>query len=197
MQADVLLARYAETLVPIMELPADRRSERLEQARERYLDPAEQLLVELDDDAEAPTASLARLAILERRFVDAESMIASLPEGRAHDYEKDLLKALLSLERATSAVEAGQPEQAAERFDNARDRLHAIARSARSDPRPRQLACRVARESLPIRHQRAETLPASLEALEPLCLELVAVDPGRVASHAARAAAYAVAGRRL
>jgi serine/threonine-protein kinase len=190
-RADVLLARYAEAVVPIMELPADRRSDRLERARERYLVPAERLLAALDDTAEAPAASLARLAILERRFDDAESMIERLPAGQAHDYEKELLQAHLSLEKAGSAVDAGRPEQAVEQYDSARDRLHAIARSARSDPRPRQLACRVARESLPIRHQRAESLPASLEALEPLCVELVAVDPGRVASHAARAAAYA------
>jgi len=189
-QADVLLARYAETLVPIMELPAERRTDRLEDARQQYLAPAEQLLASLGESSLTPVDSLARLAILERRFEQAETLIDRLPDAQAHDYEKALLRANLSLEQASAALDQTQRDLAVERFNDARSTLYEVARVARSDPRPRLMACQAARELLRARQHRKQSLPTTLSELEPLCEELVAVDPGRASTYAARTAAY-------
>lgn len=189
--ADVLLARYADALVPIMELPADRRGERLALARQQFLRPAQALLAELRSSALAPTNSLARLAILERRFTDAREAIDRLPQAQAHDYERELLEGRLRLEQAAHAMEQADRERAAARFDEALEQFRQIALAARSDPRPRLLACRAARGRLRAIRQTADTLPANLAELEPLCLELDVIEPGRVSSHAAQAAAYA------
>ena len=189
--ADVLLARYAEALVPIMELPADRRAERLADAKAAFLEPAEEILQAIENPALQAVDSRARLAILERRFDSARELLGRMTSTRPYDYERSLLAARLNLEQAAVALEAARREEAAGRFVEAQSQFQRIAETARSDPRPRLLACRAARGRLrAVRHQ-AETLPETLADLEPLCAELDRVDPGRASTHAARAAALA------
>lgn len=188
--ADVLLARYADALVPIMELPADRRTERLAAAQARFLETAQRELDAIGNPALVPRDSLAVLAILERRFDEARREIDRLPSDRPYDFRRELLDGRLQLEQAAVAMERAEREKAADRFEAALSVFRQIASAARSDPRPRLLACQAARGRLRATHHSAESLPLTLAAFEPLCVELEVVEPGRVRMHAERAAAY-------
>jgi len=189
--AEVLLARYIATLVPIMELPVEQRERRLDQARQRYLQPAQAVLDDLAGTGREAAESLVRLTILERRFQTASRLIEAMGPARPHDYLAAMLVGELTLERAEQALENGDRAAAQSLFADGREHFHAIAEIARSDPQPRQLACRAARGELRSRLHLGTHLPADIADLDVLCTQLLQIDAGSSESWLAQAAAYA------
>jgi serine/threonine-protein kinase len=186
-----LLARYADAIAPIVELPADQRAERMVTIRQRYLQPAEAELAALDDPSRVPAETLARLAILEGRFDQARRRIDELEPVDAQDYAPDLLRGRLLLARAEAALAGADRERAESLFREAVGAFDAVAVIGRSDPRSRVLACRAARGGLRATMLRGGPVPDSLPALHPGCAGMLELDPGDPALHAAQAATYA------
>lgn len=188
--ARTLLARYAATAAALTDVPPDQRAERLADARKTLLEPAQELIRPLAGTAEEPAEALARLAIIERRFEEAEDRIVDLEPDYPQDYTPELLRGLLEMARGEAALKSADRERAAETYRRAQSRFEAVTEIGRSDPRPRQLACRAARGVLRATMDRGGPIPESIEALSPGCVEVVAVDPGNPESHATQAAAW-------
>jgi len=191
MQARTLIARYADSVAPVMELPDDQWAERVARARERYLEPAEAHLEALRGSGHEPAEALARLAILERRFADADRFLQQLTSDAAADIETGLIEAELTLERAEAALQENERGRASELFQQAGRTFETLARIGRSDPRPRLHQCRAARGKLRATMHRGGAFPQGLAALSSGCADVTTVDPENADSHAAQAAAYA------
>ena len=191
MQARTLIARYAESVAPVMELPDDQRAERIARARQRYLQPAESHLEALQGSGHEPAEALARLAILERRFADAERYLERLTNDAARDIETGLIDAELALERAEAALQENERDQASELFERAGRSFETLAQTGRSDPRPRLHQCRAARGKLRATMHLGGAFPQGLSALSNGCASVTVVDPKNADSHAAQAAAFA------
>lgn len=189
-RARTLLARYADTVAALMDLPADQREERLAAARVEMLQPAQKLVRPLTGTRDEPAEALARLSIVEQRFDDAERRIASLRREHPQDYTPELLTGALQMERAEAALAAAERDRAATLFSSAQDTFEAVIEIGRSDPRPRLLACRAARGELRATMSLGGEFPADLDGLHPGCGEVVDVDPGNPDTHAARASAW-------
>ena len=190
-RARTLLARYAESIAPVMELPADQRAERIARARGRFLEPAESHLAALRGSGQEPAEALARLAILEHRFDDAERVLQGLTDEAAREIGVGLIEAELMLERAETALQQYDRDQASNLFIQARSAFETLVRTGRSDPRPRLHHCRAARGELRATMHLGGTFPQNLDELSIGCADVTAVDPNNAESHAAQAAAFA------
>lgn len=189
-RARTMLARYAATVAPLMDLPAQQRDERLAQARSSLLEPAQTLIEPLAGTRNEPAAALARLAVLERRFDEAAGRIDALQRENPQDYAPELLAASLDMARAEAALKSADREAAARLFERAQNAFDAITTIGRSDPRPRLQSCRAARGRLRATMDQGGPFPQHPAALGPGCAQLVDVDPGNPDIHAALAAAF-------
>ena len=185
-----LLARHAEAVAPLMDLPPRERDDRLASVRAALLAPAQSLIAPLENSPHAPTEALVRLAIVKRRFDEAATRIEHFNRENPQDYMPELLAASLIMERAEAAREGAERDRAAELFGQAQRQFERITTIGRSDPRPRVLACRAARGRLLAMIDRGGPFPETLDALSPGCAELVAVDPDNPEVHAVRGSAY-------